>query len=392
MDFERKNNTYKIIMLIIITTLITFIVTSIGMYNYYNNKKTANVTQIQKNTLDARIELVRAYLNERYIGKIDSEEKLIEMAVKGYVAGIDDEYTEYLTKSEYEDLMVDVNGDYVGIGVYMTQDRYENILVLLPIEGSPAEAAGLKTGDIITKINGEECVGQELEVVSNKIKGPEGTTVELEISRENETFIKTIERKSIQINQMKSEKLENNIGYIKLMAFDTDSNLEFEKKVDELVSQGVKSLIIDLRNNGGGIVEEVEEIAELFLPKDKIIMIEKNKIQDKIETKAKKDAKYNLNVVIISNENSASASEILIGALKENGIAKIVGTKTFGKGVMQEVIPIITGGALKVTIEEFFTPDGNVINKKGIEPDIVVEENAETAVDEQLQKAIEICK
>lgn len=392
MDFERKNNIYKIIMLIVITVSITFIVTSIGMYNYYNSQKTANSTQIQKNTLDSRIELVRAYLNERYIGEIDSEEKLIEMAVKGYVAGLDDEYTEYLTKSEYEDLMIDVNGDYVGIGVYMTQDRYENILVLLPIEGSPAEAAGLKTGDMITKINGEECVGQELETVSNKIKGPEGTTVELEILRENETFTKTIERKSIQINQMKSEKLENNIGYIKLMAFDTDANLEFEKKVDELISQGIKSLIIDLRNNGGGIVDEVEKIAELFLPKDKTIMIEKNKIQEKIETKSKKDAKYNLNVVIISNENSASASEILIGALKENGIAKIVGTKTFGKGVMQEVIPIMTGGALKVTIEEFFTPAGNVINKKGIEPDIVVEEKAETAVDEQLQKAIEICK
>ena len=288
--------------------------------------------------------------------------------------------------------MVSVNGNYVGIGIYMTQDRYENIVVLLPIEGSPAAEAGLKTGDIITKVNGEECVGKDLSTISNKIKGEEGTTVELEILRENETFTKTIERRTVQVNPMESEILENNIGYIRLMGFDENCHEEFEKKVDELISKGAKSLIIDLRDNGGGVVDEATDITELFLPKDKTIMIERTKKEGEQITKSEKDAKYNMKVVILTNENSASASEIFVGAMKDNGVAKIVGTKTYGKGVMQELAPLKSGGALKITIEEFKTPNGNTINKKGIDPDIEVEDDKKTELDEQLQKAIEECK
>ena len=326
------------------------------------------------------------------MGDIASDEELTESAIKGYVEGLKDEYTEYLTKDEYDELMVSVNGNYVGIGIYMTQDRYENIVVLLPIEGSPAAEAGLKTGDIITKVNGEECVGKDLSTISNKIKGEEGTTVELEILRENETFTKTIERKTVQVNPMKSEILENNTGYIRLMGFDENCHEEFEKKVDELISKGAKSLIIDLRDNGGGVVDEATDITELFLPKDKTIMIERTKKEGEQITKSEKDAKYNMKVVILTNENSASASEIFVGAMKDNGAAKIVGTKTYGKGVMQELAPLKSGGALKVTIEEFKTPNGNTINKKGIDPDIEVEDDKKTELDEQLQKAIEECK
>ena len=316
-----------------------------------------------------------------------------EMCIRDrYVEGLKDEYTEYLTKDEYDELMVSVNGNYVGIGIYMTQDRYENIVVLLPIEGSPAAEAGLKTGDIITKVNGEECVGKDLSTISNKIKGEEGTTVELEILRENETFTKTIERRTVQVNPMESEILENNIGYIRLMGFDENCHEEFEKKVDELISKGAKSLIIDLRDNGGGVVDEATDITELFLPKDKTIMIERTKKEGEQITKSEKDAKYNMKVVILTNENSASASEIFVGAMKDNGVAKIVGTKTYGKGVMQELAPLKSGGALKITIEEFKTPNGNTINKKGIDPDIEVEDDKKTELDEQLQKAIEECK
>ena len=326
------------------------------------------------------------------MGDIASDEELTESAIKGYVEGLKDEYTEYLTKDEYDELMVSVNGNYVGIGIYMTQDRYENIVVLLPIEGSPAAEAGLKTGDIITKVNGEECVGKDLSTISNKIKGEEGTTVELEILRENETFTKTIERRTVQVNPMESEILENNIGYIRLMGFDENCHEEFEKKVDELISKGAKSLIIDLRDNGGGVVDEATDITELFLPKDKTIMIERTKKEGEQITKSEKDAKYNMKVVILTNENSASASEIFVGAMKDNGVAKIVGTKTYGKGVMQELAPLKSGGALKITIEEFKTPNGNTINKKGIDPDIEVEDDKKTELDEQLQKAIEECK
>lgn len=397
MDFEKKNNIYKSVMLVTVTALITFLFTAIGMYNYYiKTEKGLAKTLIttETTTLDKKLQLVREYLEKSYLGEITNEEELIESAVKGYVAGLGDEYTEYLTKEEYEELMVSVNGNFVGIGIYMSQDIYENVIVLLPIEGSPAEEAGIKTGDIITKVNGEECTGVDLSIVANKVKGEEGTTVELEILRDGETLNKTIERRKVEINHINSEILEGDIGYIQILAFDDGSSEEFEAKLTELLEKNIKSLIIDVRDNGGGIVTEAINISELFITKGKTIMIERDKNSNEEVTKAKTEAKINsdLNVVILTNENSASASEIFVGALKDNEIAKIVGTKTFGKGVMQEIIPVKSGGALKVTIEEFKTPNGNTINKKGIEPNVEIEDDEKTKVDEQLQKAIEECK
>lgn len=397
MDFEKRNHTYRYVMLIVVTALVTFLITAVGMYNYYVKTedglaKALVTTETTK--LDKKIQLVREYLDKSYLGEITDEEKLIESAVKGYVYGLGDEYTEYLTKEEYEELMVSVNGDYVGIGIYMTQDKYENIIVLLPIEGSPAEEAGLKTGDIITKVNGEECTGMDLSTVANKVKGEEGSTVELEILRDEKTFNKTIERRKVEINHINSKVLDGNIGYIQILAFDDGCSEEFETKLDELLEKNIKSLIIDVRNNGGGIVTEAINISELFISKGKTIMIERDKNSNEEITKAKTDAKVkpDLNIVILTNENSASASEIFVGALKDNEVAKVIGTKTFGKGVMQEIVPVKSGGALKVTIEEFKTPNGDTINKKGIEPNVTVEDNEKTETDEQLQKAIEECK
>lgn len=397
MNFEKKNNIYKSIMLITVTALITFLITAIGMYNYYVKTESGLAKALvttETNSIDTKIQLIRKYLNESYLGEITDEEKLSEYAVKGYVAGLGDEYTEYLTKDEYEQLMVDVNGNYVGIGIYMAQDKYENVVILLPIEGSPAEEAGLKTGDIITKVNEEECTGMDLTLVANKVKGEEGTTVDLEISRDGKIINKTIERRTVQINQIKTEVLENNIGYIQILAFDDGCSEEFETKLNELLQKNIKSLIIDVRDNGGGIVTEAINISELFVSKGNTIMIELDKSSKEEVKKAKTEpiVDSNLNIVILANENSASASEIFIGALKDNNIAKVVGTKTFGKGVMQEIVPVKSGGALKLTIEEFRTPNGNAINKKGIEPDIEIEGNDDTEVDEQLQKAIETLK
>ena len=397
MNFEKKNNIYKSLMLITVTALVTFIITAIGVYNYYiKTEKGLAKTLVTTETtaLDTKIQLIRGYLDKLYLGDMSNEEKLIESAVKGYVAGLGDEYTEYLTKEEYEELMVDVNGDFVGIGIYMAQDRYENIVVLLPIEGSPAEEAGLKTGDIITKVNGEECIGMELSIIANKIKGEEGTTVDIELKRDGEIINKTIERRTVEINQIESKILEGNIGYIGILAFDSECSKEFETKLEELQNKGIKSLIIDVRDNGGGIVDEAVEIAELFLPKDKIIMKEIGKDNKEKQTVSKENAKVSsdINIIMLINENTASASEIFVGALKDNNVAKTIGSRTYGKGVMQEVVPVSSGGALKVTIEEFFTPNGDTINKNGIIPDIEIEENNDTEQDEQLQKAIELCK
>ena len=396
MDFEKKNNAYKMIMLVIVSVLITFLVTAIGVSNYYEKTSIGAEKKLSNNNkldLEERIKYIRQYLDKEYLGDFPEESVLEEAAVKGYVDGLGDEYTEYLTKEEYGELMTNVTGNYVGIGVYMSQDRYENVVILLPIEGSPAEEIGLKTGDIITKVNGEECTGMDLSLVASKVKGEEGTTVNLEISREGETFNVTVERRTVKINQIKSEILENNIGYIQILSFDENCSKEFEEKLDEMLQKNIKSLIVDVRDNGGGIVQEATSIAELFIPKDKTIMIELGKDSEEKVVKTEKDTKIdsNMKVIILANGNSASASEILVGALKENEVANVIGTKTFGKGVMQEILPVATGGALKVTIQEFRTPNGNVINKKGIEPNIEIEDDSKTEKDEQLQKAIEEC-
>ncbi|MBQ3145580.1 MAG: S41 family peptidase [Clostridia bacterium] len=395
--FEKHNNIYRYLMLIIVTALITFLITAIGMYNYYVKTEDGlakTLMTTETNELESKIKLIRKYLDESYLGEINNEEELIESAIKGYVAGIGDEYTEYLTKEEYEELMIDVNGDYVGIGIYMSEDIYGNVVILLPIEGSPAEEADLRTGDIITKVNGEACTDMELSIVANNVKGEEGTTVDLEISRDGEILNKTVERRTVEINPISAEVLEGNIGYIEILSFDDECSIEFEEKLNELLKKNIKSLIIDVRDNGGGIVTEAIDISELFISKGNTIMIELDKSSKEYKTIAKTDAKIdsNIEIVILANENSASASEIFVGALKDNEVAKIVGNKTFGKGVMQEIVPVASGGALKLTIEEFRTPNGEIINKKGIEPDIEIQDDKKTEADEQLQKAIEILK
>ena len=396
MNFEKKNNTYKIAMTILVTAIITFMATTVLLYNYFFKTEdglTKALATTETNSLDAKTQLIKEYIDEFYLGEVN-ENDMIESAVKGYVAGLGDEYTEYLTKDEYEELMIDVNGDYVGIGIYMTQDRDGNVVVLLPIEGSPAEEAGLQTGDIITKVNGEDCIDMDLSIVANKVKGKEGTTVDLEILREDEFINKTITRKKVEIKTISNKILDNNIGYIEILSFDNNCSNEIKSILKDYKEKGVESIIIDLRDNGGGIVSEATDMADLFLQKDANIMIEIDNKGNAKTIKAQKEAivSTDIKIVVITNENSASASEILVGALKDNERAEIVGTKTYGKGVMQELVPVSTGGALKLTIQEFCTPNGNKINKEGIKPDIEIEDDEETEVDEQLQKAIEMCE
>lgn len=396
MNFEKKNNIYKTAMIIIVTMAVTFIATTVLLYNYYlktENGLTKTLVTSETTKLDTKVQLIKTYLDKFYLGDIN-EDDMMESAIKGYVAGLGDEYTEYLTKDEYEELMVDVNGSYVGIGIYMTKDRYGNTVVLLPIKGSPAEQVGIKTGDIIKKVNGEDVSDMDLSIIANKVKGEEGSTVDIEIQRDEEIITKTIERRRVDINDIDSKVLDNNIGYIQVLSFDEGCADKFESNLNDLINKGVKSIIIDVRDNGGGLVSEATDIADMFLDKDKNIMIEVDKEGKEEITTAEKDAivKPEIKVVILANENSASASEILIGALKDNNIAKVVGVKSFGKGVMQEVVEVSSGGALKVTIKEFRTPNGNKINKEGIKPDSEVKEIEDNDTDEQLQAAIKLCK
>lgn len=397
MEDNNKSKVYKIIMLIIMTALVTFMITSIGMYNFYTKTPKGKQEIIQKieipnslEALDVKIQGINEYLDDYYIGEIDKE-KMIESAVKGYVEGLQDAYTEYLTKDEYDELIVSVKGDYVGIGIYMTMDSNNNIVVLMPIEGSPAEKEGLETGDIILSINGESCSEMDLNMASTKIKGEENTTVNLEIQRGTDILNKTIERKKVEIADSKAEVLDNNIGYIELTVFDEDCAENIERYLRDFQNKGIKSVILDLRNNTGGIVSEAIELSELFVGKGNVIMRSYDKKNQETVITSSKEKMGDFELVILVNEYSASATEIVSAALQDNKAATIVGTKTFGKGVMQEILPIFNKtAALKITIEEFKTPNGNKINKVGITPDVEVELDSTANVDTQLQKAIEL--
>lgn len=395
MEDNNKSKVYKIIMLIIMTALVTFMITSIGMYNFYTKTPKGKQEIIQKieipnslEALDVKIQGINEYLDDYYIGEIDKE-KMIESAVKGYVEGLQDAYTEYLTKDEYDELIVSVKGDYVGIGIYMTMDSNNNIVVLMPIEGSPAEKEGLETGDIILSINGESCSEMDLNIASTKIKGEENTTVDLEIQRGTDILNKTIERKTVEIADSRAEVLENNIGYIELTVFDEGCAENIERYLRDFQNKGIKSVILDLRNNTGGIVSEAIELSELFVGKGNVIMRSYDKKNQETVVTSSKEKMGDFELVILVNEYSASATEIVSAALQDNKAATIVGTTTFGKGVMQEILPIFNKtAALKITIEEFKTPNGNKINKVGITPDVEVELDSTSNADTQLQKAI----
>ena len=329
------------------------------------------------------------------------ESILTEASIKGYIEGLDDEYTEYFTKEEMEEFKTETEGNYVGIGIYMLKNTKDNnIIVLSAIKGSPAEEAGLKTGDIIKKVNDKEYTAEEFEKIASDIKGKAGSKVKLEIQRGEETLTFEIERKKIELFRIVSDVLEFDIGYIIISSFCDDCSSNFKENYDKLKRKNIKSLVIDLRNNGGGIVDEALEILDSILDKDSIMLITANKKgEEKIE-KAKKKPTIEVPIVVLVNENTASSSEIFAAALKENNKAKIIGTKTYGKGVIQESITLSDGSGIKITTEEYYTPNRNKINKIGITPDIEVDLEEKTKniteisrdQDTQLKKAIETLK
>lgn len=400
MNENKAQKIYRTIMLIIITALVTAIITTILVYNKIN--LSTDIKKIASSGDNSGLELtlskIRMILEDKYIGTID-DEKMIEGAIKGYVAGIGDKYTEYYTPEEMSEQLEEAYGNYVGIGIYMLVDSSNGkIFVTETIKDSPAEKAGIKSGDIITKIENEEVTKDNISELSNKIKGEEGKEVKLEIQREEETLTLNVERKKIIISHIDDARvIEDNIGYIYITDFDGGVAEEFEKKYKELEDKGIKSLIIDVRSNGGGVVDEAINILEMLCNKDDTLLITVDKQNKEVITKSTKDQKIKIPVVVLTDGHSASASEIFAGALKDNKRAKLVGTKTYGKGIIQTLIKLSDGSGLKMTTEEYYTPSKNKINKVGIEPDEKIElptdiQELTDENDTQLKKAIELLK
>ncbi len=402
MENRNTQRIYKMIMLVLIVIIVTSLVTAFTTYQYLSNNgisySKVNTTSLEG--LEYTLSQFRSELEKKYIGEIN-DEKLIEGAVKGYVDALGDPYTTYYTKKEMKTIMEETNGNFVGIGVYMTKDLEKNaILIIKPIENSPAEKAGILPGDLITKVDDVEYTGDKLEEASNKIRGEEGTKVKLEIYRNGETKTFELTRTKVVVSHVTTKVLNNDIGYIAISDFEGECASEFETKYKQLEKQGIKKLIIDIRNNGGGIVDEALKIANMLVDKDSTLLITKDKSDKEEVTKATEKPIINIPTVVLVNEYSASASEILAGALKDNGKATLVGTKTYGKGIIQELHQLSDGSGLKITVSEYYTPNHNAIHKIGITPDVEVDLSEDvkqqTTIqekdDNQLQKAIEILK
>lgn len=392
---EKKKLKTKFVIITIFIVIIVAIFSSEFTLYYYANQglvlKSDSNEDSEKN-IDAIAESLKNFRNvidELYIGEID-EEKILDETIKGYVNGLGDEYSEYMTAEEWDEFQTSALGNYVGIGIYMSVDKNENVVVLSPIKNSPAEEAGILPGDIIAFVEEENVIGMSSEEVSNKIKGEAGTKVKITVYRDGEYKDFEIERAEIKIYHVEEKMLENNIGYISLMTFDEGCSEEFKNAYLNLKNQGAKKIIVDLRDNTGGLVEEALSIIDMFVPKGNTMLITVDASDKKEYSKAEKDPIIEGEVIVLTNEYSASASEIMVGALKDNGIAKSVGKTTFGKGVIQSVFLLKDGSALKLTVNEYFTPNETKINKIGINPDYEVEQDLETEEDEQLNKAIEL--
>ena len=407
---NKKNRIYKTIMLVVLTAFVTFMITIFSLYTYFSN--TSLVSIFDTSTFESSEETAKTSEIEKYLKKIKTtinkyylwkdnidDEKLKDGAVKGYVSALGDEYTEYIPKDEMEAYTENITGNFVGIGIYMVADENSGrVVVYYPIPESPAEKAGIKAGDQIISVDGTEYTYEDFDKIADYIKGEEGTKVKLVIQRNDEKIELEIKREKINTNPITIEMLENNIGYLKIPIFDEDTANDFKEKIEELQNKGAKKIIIDLRNNGGGIVNEATDIADMLLEKGQTIISTVDNNNKKEVTYSKNKPEFTMPVVVITNENSASASEILACSLQDNERAKIIGTKTYGKGIIQTLLSLADGSGLKITTEEYYTPKGTTIHKVGITPneevklpDTVKSVYSVTREDDtQLQKAIEI--
>ena len=313
-------------------------------------------------------------IQKRYVGKTDPGKKeLYEGAMTGIVNSLGDPYSEYLTKKDLESFNEDMEGEYVGVGMSIDKKKDEPLVVVSPFIGSPAEKAGIKIGDRVIKVDGKDILPLNATDTVNLLKGKQGTKVEVEIVRadKKDPFKVTMIRDTIKLEMVEDKMLDGQIGYVSLLKFGTNTGDELRKHILKLQAQGMKGLILDLRSNPGGSLKEAQDISSLFIKEDMVVYLKyKNGQEVKYNRTAQNLGDFPL--IVLVNGGSASASEIVTGAIKDYKRGLIIGQKTFGKGIVQEIMPLSQGDALKLTIAQYFTPKGNYIHEKGIEPDIVV--------------------
>ena len=371
----------------------------LGIYQYADASE-----RNQGAVTDAFVEkakLIEETVKDNYTGEIDDQD-MEEYMYKGLMASLGDPYSAYYTSEEYEELNAETTGSYQGIGVVMQQDADTGeVKVLRCYEGGPGAEAGLLPEDVLIQVNGENVAGMELSEVVDLVKSSEGGTASLIISREGESDYLEINvpLEEVNIPVVEYEMLEDNIGYISIYEFTGQAVSQSEEAFEELQSQGMKRMIIDVRNNPGGLLTSVCDLLEDMLPEGLMVYTE-DKDGKRQEYTCDGENELEMPLVVLVNGNSASASEIFAGAIQDYGTGTIVGTTTFGKGVVQSLIPFTDGSAIKTTTAKYYTPSGRCIHGTGIEPDVEVEltegleQKSELTYEEdnQLQTAVETVK
>jgi len=337
-------------------------------------------------SLPGTLKFMRALsiVRSSFIESVDYD-KLYEGAIKGMVNALGDPYSVYLDEESFKSLVTSTEGHFGGIGVVIGM-KDNNFVVIAPLKGTPGDRAGIKSGDKITAIDGKKTAGQTLEEVVAQIRGKEGTTVEIELKTVTGE-VKTVRviRSDIKLETVAGEMKSNKIGYIRIGMFNENTGSDFIKKFHELEGQGMEGLVLDLRDNPGGLLSESVKVAELMVPKGPIVSVTERSGKSVTEYSSLEKAKYP--VAVIVNQGSASAAEIVAGALQDTKAGKLFGTKTFGKGSVQAVSNLDESTGMKLTIARYYTPSGRSINGTGIEPDVLVEPTSENG-ENQLNEAI----
>lgn len=372
---KNKKSFIKMLITIVATALVTtFVLTSVGFvgiipHNQYKRYK--------------KLISLNKEIDKKFYKKPD-EAKLEEGMIKGMFQGTEDVYSSYYTKDEMKQLLEMSSGKYVGIGIMVSPDKESGAIKIENVfDGGTAKEAGVKKGDYIIKVNDKAYTYQEMDIAVKNIKGDEGTSVVITFVRDGKPYVKELKRKEITIKSVESKMMDNKIGYIKIKGFEEDTEKDFRSSIDRLEKDNMKALVIDLRDNGGGLLNIVEGIADRILGKS-VIVYTQDREGNKDYSRSTDKEKISVPIVVLTNENSASASEILTGAILDNDAGISIGRRTYGKGLVQSVIQLSDKSGYKLTTAQYFTPDGHYINKKGIKPTIEVKEDGK-----QLPKAIE---
>jgi len=376
----------------------TGVISSVVAVSALNIVANASVFSQNSFTMDDKISYISSLIDKYYVDEYEKAD-LEDGVYHGLVEGLGDPYSSYFSQEELAGFMENTNGSFYGIGVNIQyNEETGRLLVISPIAGSPAEKAGILPGDYIYKVNGQDITGMDSDASISLIRGEEGTTVSLTLLRDGKEVVIDVERAEIDLESVASMVLEDNIGYIYISGFKNNTYDQFAENYNELRSQNIKGLIIDVRDNPGGMLNIVEKIADMLIPEGNIVYtIDKNGNREDCTSDA---ACIDIPLAVLVNGNSASASEILAGAVQDSGTGVLVGSQTYGKGCVQNLYKLPDGSGVKITIQKYYTPKGVCIQGTGITPDYVVEDNPDymsvlmiaEGEDEQLNKAVEVIK